>query len=313
MIVPGPRVPNLHEIVDVYPCTLAVVFINILMYFLVFASPQVESVESPAAPKVREFSSAFIENAGRFYLEWKNESQYGRQTMELQSIGSQGVRDNNFLFAIEKWESAVDPVGYMEWKSELQSTIDSLKSEPISIFGLSQIATQPLTWLTYQFSHLSSGHLLSNVLLMIFFAAVVESMVGGFLMLTIYLMGGLMGGYFFIVMDQAGFIPMIGASASLTGLAGFIAVGSLKKNIPYLYFIAPIRGWFGYIYMSPLWVISLFLIEDLTQILSAPLGWGTGVAHSAHLGGAFAGIVMGLAHRLGHRPSSFLSGGKSSS
>ena len=85
----------------------------------------------------------------------------------------------------------------------------------------------------------------------------------------------------------------------LTALMGFVAAGSLRKNIEYFYFFAPVQGFYGRIYLSPLWIISLFLISDVTEMLSDPPGWGGGVAHSAHLGGAFAGLVLGLAFKYG--------------
>ena len=108
-----------------------------------------------------------------------------------------------------------------------------------------------------------------------------------------------MGGYFFMNMESSGLIPMVGASASVTALMGFVAAGSLKKNIEFFYFLSPFPGFYGRIFLSPLWIIPLFLISDITEMLSDPPGWGSGVAHSAHLGGAFAGLILGFAFKYG--------------
>lgn len=295
MIFPIPTKVKLTEVMDFYPWTVTIAFLNLLFFWMLFANPQ--------QVKKTEFSSQFITSAGRYYLEWLGEKQFGRQEVELQAYGAQGVRNVNFINSFETWNSNVDPVGFQSWKKEIQKVFKEEEAKPISVFGLSQIKASPWTWITYQFSHQDAMHLLSNMILMVVFSAIVESMVGGPLMGLVYILSGLMGGLFFMHMDQSGFIPMVGASASVTGLMGFVAMGSLRKNIPYFYFFAPFKGFFGVVYLSPFWVISLFLIEDVTQMLSEPPGWVEGVAYSAHLGGACAGLLLGLAFHYGVKRS----------
>lgn len=299
MIVPLPAKTSLTTLMDDYPWTITIAFLNVLFFWMLFSQPQTAQEKANA-----EFSTAFIESAGRFYLEWSEQNQFGRQPMELQAFGAQGVRDFQFIKGIETWKSQVDPVGFKTWQKEFSDLFKEQAQKPISIFGLQQGEDRPFTWITYQFSHQSATHLFSNLILLIIFSACVEKLVGGFMMGLIYLMGGVMGGYFFMMMDKSGLIPMVGASASVTALMGFVATGSLKKNIPYFYFLSPFKGFFGQVYLSPLWVISLFLIEDLTQVLSDPPGWGSGVAYSAHVGGALAGLVLGLAFKWGSQRAS---------
>lgn len=308
MIVPMPPKTSLTTLMDDYPWTMMLTFLNLLFFWMLFAQPP-----SITEKEKTEFSTEFIESAGRYYLEWSEQNQYGRQPMELQAFGARGVRDSGFIQALKTWKSSVDPVGFKSWQKEFDELFAEQAKKPIAVFGLLQGEDRPFTWITYQFSHQSATHLFSNLVLMIFFAACVEKIVGGFMMGLIYLMGGVMGGYFFMLMDQSGLIPMVGASASVTALMGFVATGSLKRNIPYFYFLSPFKGFYGQVYLSPLWVISLFLVEDLTQILSDPPGWGAGVAYSAHLGGAFAGLVLGLAHKWGARSSDFTDGRETAS
>lgn len=306
MIVPAPKGFKMMDAFDTYPWTITLAFLNILFFFMLFSQPVPQSTK-PAAEKSKaemaaedsELSGEFIKKAGRYYLEWQNSSQLGHGSLEIQALGSQAVRDVDFIFAIEKWKSKIDPVGFSSWKKEFEVIFKKKDTKPINVFGLSQVENKPLTWLTYQFSHQNAFHLFSNMLLMVLFAAVVETMVGGAMMGVIYLLGGLMGAYFFMNMDSSGLIPMVGASASVTALMGFVAAGSLKKNIEYFYFLSPFPGFYGRIYLSPLWVIPLFLISDLSEMLSDPPGWGSGVAHSAHIGGAFAGLILGLAFKYG--------------
>jgi membrane associated rhomboid family serine protease len=291
MIVPAPKNLKPLEIFDAYPWTLTILFLNLFFYFILFSQP---------APKEAEMTSEFIQRAGHYFLEWDRASQLGHQSVEIQAIGAEAIRDTDFVVAINKdWTSKVDPVGFTSWKKDFDALFAHQEDRPMNIFGLSQIENRPLTWITYQFSHQNGYHVFSNMFLMVFFAAVVEQMVGGLMLGMIYLLGGLMGGLFFMEMDHSGMIPMIGASASVTALMGFVASGSLKKNIEYFFFFSPIPGFFGRIYLSPLWIISIFLLSDITEVISSPPGWESGVAHTAHLGGAFAGLVLGFAYKYG--------------
>ncbi len=290
MIVPAPKISRWTEILDDYPWTLALLFLNVFFYFILFSAPP---------PPGADMTSDFIENAGHYYLEWSQEAQLGHQSLELQALGAEAIRDAGFVKALDQWKSKVDPVGFTEWKHNFDLIFKNQQSKAIGIFGLSQVKNQPWTWVTYQFSHQNSFHLFSNMFLMIFFSAIVEKMVGGFMLGVIYLLGGFVGGLFFMLIDHSGLIPMIGASASVTALMGFVAAGSLKRNIEYFYFFSPLPGFYGRIFLSPLWIISLFLLNDITEVISNPPGWGGGVAHSAHLGGAFAGLTLGLAYKYG--------------
>jgi membrane associated rhomboid family serine protease len=287
------------DLMDTYPWTLTLAFLNIFFFCILFYQSPPDADAKNATSHETELTSAFIQKAGHYYLEWDQASELGRPSLEIQSIGAQAVRNSEFILNLETWKSKEDPVGYEVWKKEFDSIFRHQENKALNIFGLSQIENKPLTWITYQFSHQGAFHLFSNMLLMIFFAAVVEKMVGGFMMGVVYLLGGLVGAYFFMKMDSSGLIPMVGASASVTALMGFVASGSLKKNIEYFYFLAPAQGFYGKVYLSPLWVISLFLLSDLSEVLSDPPGWGGGVAHSAHLGGAFAGLVLGMAYKYG--------------
>ncbi len=299
MILPVPPEVKIKDLMDTYPWTITLLFLNIFFFGVLFyKAPGAEKLAD--LKKESEVSNEFIQRAGRFYLEWNKQPYVGKQKLEIQALGAQAVRDSDFILNLDKWNSKIDPVGYESWKKDFEVVFNQKENKAIHIFGLSQVVNNPLTWITYQFSHQGGLHLFSNMLLMIFFAAIVERMLGGFLMGVIYILGGLVGASFFMNMESSGLIPMVGASASVTGLMGFVAAGSLRKNIEYFYFLAPFQGFFGRVYLSPLWIISMFLLSDITELLSDPPGWGGGgVAHSAHLGGAFAGLILGLAYKYG--------------
>lgn len=298
MIFPVPKSFKPLEVFDRFPWTVTLVFLNALLYVMLFDQPtQLPQSKEQVSDEV---SDSFILKAGHFYLEWQNMIQVGKQEQEILAHGSLAIRDMDFISQLSTWSSKVDPVGFELWKKEFEELFKKDDRSAINIFGLSQSKNSFWTWVTYQFAHSGSTHVMMNVLFLIFFGAVVEEMIGGFLMGIVYLIGGLMGGYFFMLMDSSGLIPLVGASASVTALIAFVAVGSLKKNIEY-YFLPSvfIPDYEGRYYMSPLWIIPLALLGDLTAVISSPPGFSDGVSYSAHLGGAFAGLILGVSYKYG--------------
>lgn len=90
---------------------------------------------------------------------------------------------------------------------------------------------------------------------------------------------------------------MVGASASISALMGFYVATELRTRIRYLYFVSPIPGHYGAIYLPTWLIIPMFLLVDLESLWATPEGLGGGVAYAAHLGGAFGGLLLGLVIR----------------
>ncbi len=266
---------------------------------MIFDQPSQKVSESQ---QEEELSEEFISKAGHFYLEWLHQAQTAKGSHEIMAQGSVAVRDLDFIEEIPKWRSQVDPVGYDLWKQDFQKLFKQDQNSAIQVFGLSQSKSTIWNWVTYQFAHSGSPHLITNLLFLLFFGAVVEEMVGGLLLGALYLIGGVIGGLFFLLMDSSGLIPLVGASASVTALIAFVATGSLKKNIQYFFLPAiMIPDFDGRFYMSPLWIIPLALLGDISAVLANPPGYSDGVSYSAHLGGAFAGLILGWSYKFGIR------------
>lgn len=132
-----------------------------------------------------------------------------------------------------------------------------------------------------------------------------EVLVGSWALLFIYLLGGLAGGWGFLFLDPQGTVPMVGASASISALLAFYCFAELRTRVRFVYFVSPIPGHWGPIYLPTLLIIPLFLVSDLANLWSTPEGLGSGVAYAAHLGGAVAGAFIALFYRF--KTGSFLS------
>lgn len=128
------------------------------------------------------------------------------------------------------------------------------------------------------FSHFSFLHLLFNMIFLYFIGNMFRQFFSDRRLLHVYIWGGIFGGLFEIAarqfLDQS--IVVVGASGSVMAL--FIAMAFYKPNLQVqLFGIFPIK----------LYVIALiYLVSDFMQIMK-----NDGIAHFAHLGGAFLGFL----------------------
>jgi membrane associated rhomboid family serine protease len=141
--------------------------------------------------------------------------------------------------------------------------------------------------LTFQFLHSTPWpwHVLFNCLGLYFFGRPVEEMVGERKFLALYLLSGLAGGLFqvlvTVVLPRHMDIPVVGASAGVCGMiAIFCAINPMQELTTWIYFL-PITIRARY------FLIALAAYSAFGTLI--PL---SSVAHAAHLGG----ILLGLAY-----------------
>jgi membrane associated rhomboid family serine protease len=138
----------------------------------------------------------------------------------------------------------------------------------------------PWQLLTYMFMHAGFLHIFFNMLALWMFGMELENVWGSKKFLIYYLMCGIGGGLSNLLvgylMGQGA--PTVGASGAIFGV--LLAFGMLFPNrLIYIYFFLPMRAK----YLVILW-IGLELMYGVT-------GTADGVAHFAHLGGAFVGFI----------------------
>jgi membrane associated rhomboid family serine protease len=180
----------------------------------------------------------------------------------------------------------------------------------ISIFGekyvLDFLALQPAaiirgkylwTIVTSMFIHASAGHLIANMVSLIFMGGFVERLIGNKRFLKLYFIGGFVASLMFILLagmfggSELGaklfgtpFTYAVGASGAIFALGGLLAILTPKMKV-LVFFIIPMPMWaamIGFVFI--IWAISLAL----------PLNIG----NSAHFGGLLVGIVYGLFLRI---------------
>ncbi|MBX3039934.1 MAG: rhomboid family intramembrane serine protease [Bdellovibrionaceae bacterium] len=298
MILPCPENPQSwnHR-----PITWMLVFLNIAVFLIFFA-------DAPASPTMDLVKEKNLETAGRAFLQmiavspeevrektpdWIFEVSTSR-SVDLQLIGYYAVRQSFFLEGVSSFAFHGDEVALAELRKSVATFQDKFSEDRLHRFGLSPLRNQSFAWLTYQFSHIGFLHLASNLVFLIFIGWAIEGLFGGTVLLILYLMGGIAGGVFFLGLFPGSYIPMVGASGSVSALIAFYALAEPKWRIRYYYLLFPTPGLNGFIYLPTLLILPLYLLADATGLLASPDGLMTGVAYSAHLGGAAFGAIAAL-------------------
>lgn len=157
------------------------------------------------------------------------------------------------------------------------------------VFGLSVAgAMQGKLWQfsTYQLLHGSTFHLFVNMLMFYFLGSEVERAIGIRHFLTLYFLSGILGGLGWLLLTYPYEGVCVGASAAIFGLLSAFAVLFPQRRVTLLlFFIIPIT--------LKAWVLAVGLgVIQLLFTISPGVG---GIAYSAHLAGALAGLIYTLA------------------
>jgi membrane associated rhomboid family serine protease len=300
MIVPCPV--NFWE-VSKYPLTWGLIFINFFIYVVFFLGAADSSKWNSF------FDDENLNLTGRIYHQYLQAAEprvveklpEWIQTMKpttayhYQSLAAWALRDSSFLNQAENLSLDGDIVAIKSWQDEIHRFKNSYFDQAVFKLGLSQVNRNSLSWVTYQFSHSSLVHLLSNMIYLLIIGTAVEAMVGAGALIFLYLIGGVFAGFMFLfIKSHGGAIPMIGASGSVSALMAFYVLFEQRKNIRYIFLVSFHHKHHGNIYLPALWIIPLFMISDFSNHFSSIEGLGAGVAYSAHIGGTLFGAALAL-------------------
>lgn len=141
-----------------------------------------------------------------------------------------------------------------------------------------QVFARPWTLVTYMFLHGGLGHIFWNMLGLYFFGPRVESRMGSQRFLTLYLVSGIVGALFSVVLAPR--YAVIGASGAVLGVLMAFARFWPRERL-YIWGVLPIEA---------RWLVLIYAAIDILGFN----GFGRlGIANMAHLGG-FAGALLYL-------------------
>jgi membrane associated rhomboid family serine protease len=159
---------------------------------------------------------------------------------------------------------------------------------PAVLFGEAKLAAwvvsppAPFTLITSLFFHSGVMHLAGNMLFLYVFGDNVEDAMGSFFYLLFYLCCGVMGGFFFALAAPHTVTPLVGASASISGVCAAFLLLYPRATIFGLALIFPIH--------APAWLFVGAWIA--LQFFNAFTGEHGNVAWWAHVGGISAGLLI---------------------
>lgn len=148
--------------------------------------------------------------------------------------------------------------------------------------------------ITHMFIHAGFFHLFGNMLYLWVFGDNVEEEFGHRTFLMFYILSGLGGAGFHILLNPDSTVPMVGASGAIAGIMGAYLVFHPAEEIR-VYFrtsVLTLRAW--------QFLGGWIALQALQFALSYGAD-GAGVAWDAHLAGFATGVVVALAYR-GIRP-----------
>lgn len=290
--------PNLQKA----PVTWMLVFLNLIMM-------NVASVYSSSRPG--DYSSLtkdknFMEIQGAIYqsyLRARPEHRLKRDLaslvteeneMNYQVLGFLAFRDKKFLESRMEDSHYVDEVAFRYWKEKIDRFVTDRSASLSQMLGVSTYSHSPSSWVSYMFTHGGWMHFLSNMVFLLLVGGVLEGTLGGLGILIVYLFAGFIGGAIFILFSGLSAAPLVGSSGAVSGLITAFAVLNWKAPTRFFYWlIVPVRKTIGFVYLPGAFIFYLWIVADLAGFLSSSSYFG-GVAHAAHLGGHFVGLVTGL-------------------
>lgn len=195
-----------------------------------------------------------------------------------------------------------DMIAIARWKDSAERLIKIQGVHPSYRLGISQGRSEIWRWMTYQIAHSGFVHLFWNMIFLLLFGTFVEHSRGSLALGVTTWAGGFGGAFAYTMLSGLSASPLVGASAAVSALIAMSASNSARR-LPFVYWLLPIRGYYGVAWL-PAWVlIPAFVLPDLSGWLSAQPGLSA-VAYTAHIGGALTGFAMSRLFK--ERPSAFV-------
>jgi len=279
------------------PLTWTLLFLNIVIFIATY-EPQKVSITQ----RFSNVDSMIL--TGKLFEQFKNPEMKKlplKSQNQWMMLGGQGLKNPQFIESALTFPFFGDEIAIISWRKDIQEYQSQMRERPTHTFGLHSLSRSPLTWITYQFMHASWFHLMGNMFMLWIFGAALEIAFGGLGLVSIYVIGGTVGAWAFLALGHGTLAPMIGASGSLSAVMAFFAAYEKKKRVSFFYFLSPLPGYYGWIYLPTILILPLCFLSDLAGYLSTSQEVGTGVAYAAHIGGAAFGVAFGFCLRFFRR------------
>lgn len=274
--------------------SLAMIFVT--LNILVFISANLLFQTWPKKNNMQDFQAKnFNQTLVKMYVQTLDSTEKKEYAgMTPNQLAQLAIKDQRFWARASYFPFQGDAVQIRQLKIILADLKNQYQESVQYQFGLGQRHTSPWAWVTYQFTHYSFIHLLSNLIFIFLIVSYLETKVAATWIAMVYILGGIGGGASFLFFSFNEDLSVIGASGSVCALLSFLLVVKKNQTMPWTYLLAPVPGGYGQIYLPTFLVVPIYLLADFSALLLQPQGTASTIAHSAHVGGTLTGLGLGL-------------------
>lgn len=190
-------------------------------------------------------------------------------------------------------KEGLDQIEYADWLEVYSYMNTNLKVSTAYLLGVNQDEYGWDRWVSYLFVHVGTYHLMSNVLFLFLFGALIETLCGGLVVLIIFLGSGILAAPIYMSLTDLNQVSLVGASGGVCGLIAFYSIFNMQNKIRYWYWVMPVEKYYGFIQLSSGFLLVLWMLGDLAGYFSG-VTFLDSVAYSAHLGGYLVGSLCAL-------------------
>ena len=177
---------------------------------------------------------------------------------------------------------------YAQWKED-RARFEALEGQvSFRRYGFTPVDPRPVTWLTSMFLHGDLMHLVGNMVFLFIVGVAVESALGGFWYVLLYLATGIAGDALHMLVHPASTMPSVGASGAISGLMGLFTVVFGRRLVNFFYWVL---FFFGFKPMRGIVVLPIWIAWEIIQYVTDK---GGSVGYMAHAGGLASGALLGL-------------------
>ena len=298
------------------PLKAPITYLLLVLNVVVFAATYNDSTQSDSALDEFLDDEAFLRTQGAAFasmiqkepakfsetLRSLSKATERNERLSLEALGRFALRNTDFMARAQTFNFGGDEVAVGQWRSKLKQFMKLQDTNPSYRWGLSRVHSGWRNWLSYQFAHAGFAHLFWNMIFLLIFGCFVEVQLGSSFVAVGTIIGGLAGAWAYSALSGISYSPLVGASGAVSGLIGLVTAAWWgKERLPFLYLLIPSRDYMG-LALLPSWLLGLvYLLPDLSHYLASTQEIGS-VAYSAHIGGAFFGVLIALGVRAGWLP-----------
>ena len=286
MIFPGDVFSTNKQ--NLFGSSMVLVLTNIILFLVIsltFPDPRQNYSSLDYQFYTQKIVEMYVQTLDPIELQFRNKE-------DLQV--SQVIRDIQFWHKAMNFPFKGDSVQINETKKFLFDLKNEYNQSAQYNFGLSSQPNSLWSWITYQFLHSNLVHLLGNVFFLFLITNWLRTKISDEWVYCIYVLSGVGGGVAYLTMNASNEIAVLGASGAICGLMSFAVIAFYNQTMPWSYFLSPVSGYYGVLYIPIVFIFPMYLISDFTTVLVSQSGVQSAIAHSAHIGGTIVGCVLGL-------------------